>query len=92
MPAWKAGVFGADAGVVTVGLGSAPAQPVIRLVGPGSPKKTSLKMNLAGTGPWPWSMRNFYESLKTMPVGDEASTSSSSFSMSSCTPLAPRYS
>src|SRR3954447_15907851 len=74
------------------------AQPVMRPSGAGpwlvtAPMKVSLNRKLAGTRPSPlcWLILNELEALNTMPVGDEAVTSSGTFSNWSL-PLAPLYS
>src|SRR3954471_17494905 len=95
--AWVADVLVVFSGGSLVGSRRG-AQPVIRPSGTGpwgeeAPMKVSLNMNLAGTRPSPlcWLILNELEALNTMPVGDEAVTSSGTFSNWSL-PLAPLYS
>ena len=52
-------------------------------------KSASVNRKRAGVGPAPWSIRNVSVGLKTMPVGEDAETSSGTFEIGS-TPFAPR--
>src|SRR3954454_16851051 len=85
----------AAVGGVAAGFGPLVAElhPVIRPSGasPVALNNVSLNMNRAGSGPapCPWSIRNDDESLKTIPVGNEAVTSMGTFTTRSCALVAP---
>src|SRR3954454_24651010 len=95
-PFWRARVTVVLRGVVS---GVVPgAQPVMRPFGTGSEPEealatASLNMNLGGTRPSPlcWLPLKALPPLNTIPVGDEASTSSGTLAILSL-PLAPAYS